>query len=248
MIELTERDKLIFEKMAMRGWVSSTYLSRYFPSREAMQVRIHKLAHENLVQSISFKDLIKESNFNTLTMQLSKYLSYKNHFYRISDLCYKTLGITDRKFSDKRMIVHQIYQEYIEVFLLKNFDIKDIESNPKLKPTPDLHFEYKNRRVTIEIERTVKKNPNDIMVHEKNKDGSRRSYLRKGFNYDTYIDGLLQFSDVIIYLFETKREREHFFKKGSFSKRVFSGLIDKPETLYDLNNTAIKISDVLSGK
>ena len=86
------------------------------------------------------------------------------------------------------------------------------------------------------------------LLNEKNKDGSTRSYLRKGFNYDTYIDGLLQFSDIIIYLFETKREREHFLKKGSFSKRVFSGLIDKPETLYDLNNKPIKISDVLSGE
>lgn len=245
MFQLTDRDKIIIDKMAKRGWVSSKYLARFFPSHQAMTNRIHILRKNQIIESKSIKDLIRDSNFNQASLNLTKYLSYTVFFYKIRDEWYKTFKKNYKKFSDPRLIIHQIYQEYIEVYFLQELGVENIESNPDLKPTPDLYFKHNNKKISVEIERTVKRNPNDLTVKKKNKDGTTNEYKRKSFSYDKHIDSLLDFSDIIIYLFETDKELEKFLK-NTYSKRLYCSTINKVNELINSSGNKILTKDLLN--
>lgn len=252
MFILTDRDRLVIDKMAKRGWVSSKYLAALkfqgtslFSSHSAMTNRIHILRKNKIVESKCIKDLINNSIYNQKSLKLTKYLSSTIFFYRIRDEWYKTFRLNSKKFSDPRFVIHQIYQEFVEIYLLTEFKIENIESNPNFKTKPDLHFELNNKKITIEIERSLKRNPNDLIVKKKRKDGSVHEYKRKAFRYDKHIDKLLDFSDLIIYLFETQEELEKFLK-NSYSKRLYCSTINNLHELIDSSGNRILTKDLLN--
>lgn len=252
MFQLTDRDKIIIDKMARRGWVSSKYLTALkhngislFPTHSAMTNRIHILRKNEIIESKSIKDLVKLSSFNQTSLNLTKYLSYTVFFYKIRDEWYKKFKKNYKKFADPRLIIHQIYQEYVEIYFLQEFAVKNIESNPDFKPIPDLYFNYNNKKITVEIERTVKRNPNDLTVKKKNKDGTINEYKRKAFKYEKHIDELLNFSDLIIYLFETDKELQKFLK-NTYSKRLYCSTINNLHELIDSKGEKILTKDLLN--
>lgn len=245
MMVLTERDKLVIGALIDRGWASTRYLKRFFPTHQAMLSRLNILKRYGLLQSVPSRELMKHINFKTTTVDYSKFFNKNSVFYRLSDDFYKDFKLPTAVLKNPRMITHQIYQEYIELFFLENFNIKEIKSNPDLNPRPDLYFNYNNKNISIEIERTLKRNQNARIEKIKKTDGSFRERRRPGFSYSDHIDRLLNSTDLIIYYFETEQELKKFLK-NSYSKRLYCSTFDNPDELINSMGARVLTRDVLN--
>lgn len=242
-MQLTERDKIVIEKIIKRGWVSSKYLARFFPSHFAMIHRLRTLRENKIIESKNIKELVKESEFNQKTLNLTKYLSNRLMFYKLNEEFFKKFKESYKKFSDKRMIVHQIYQEYVEIFFLTEFNVLNIESNPEFNPIPDLYFKYNNKNISVEIERSVKRNKANWSY--KNVEGLPTKKVPR-INYEKHISMLLERSDLVFYFFENDKELSKFLK-NTYSKRLYCSTLNKLETVVDYNGETVPIEQVLNG-
>lgn len=242
---LTERDKIVIRAIVERGRASSRYLARFFPTHQAMLTRLNILRKNGILESERIRDIVKYIDFKSTTIDYSKFLPINSLFFTVSDKVYKELGVSNTILKSKQMITHQIYQEYVELYLLNNFDIKNMQANPSLKPQPDLYFNYNSKNISIEIERTIKKNPNDTIQRRKKKDGSVRESIRRGFSYDKHMDKLLNFSDVIIYFFDNDKTLEKFLK-NTYTKRLYCTTFSKPDELINSKGEKLPTGDVLN--
>ena len=231
MITITERDMVFLRELAARGWCSVKYLSRFFPSHQAALQRLAKLEKGKLIERQNILQIINSKHLQLRTLQLCNHYSSKTNFVKISAEAYATIGVKNRPQLKEELVVHQIYQEFIESYLMDLLSVAEMRSNPDLSPKPDLHFTYLNHRVSVEIERKFRK---------------PRVSTKKELSYQDYIDKLLDHSDRILYFFETESEHEKFIKE-KYSKRVFSSVIYRPFEVLNFENKIIKTSEALRG-
>lgn len=231
MIAITERDMLFMRELAARGWCSVKYLSRFFPSHQAALQRLAKFEKEKLIERKNILEIINSKNLQLRTLQLCNHYTIRTNFVKISSEAYSIIGIKNRPQLKEEIVVHQIYQEFVEVYLVDLLGVKRIESNPNMSPKPDLHFKYNDISVSVEIERKYRK---------------PRVSTKKEPSYQDYIDKLLTHSERIIYLFETEIELDKF-RKEKYSKRVFSSVIYRPFEVFDYTDKVITIKEALSG-
>lgn len=231
MIQITERDQLLLGALAARGWCSVKYLTQFFPSHQATLQRLKTLEEYGIIERRNIMALINENNLHHKTLMLCNYYTNKSYFVKITREAYGKTKIKNKTLLKESLVIHQLYQEFIEVHFKTEFGVQKIESNPDYKPRPDLFFEHNSKKYVIEIERRVRK-PKVSNHRDK--------------SYQDYIDSLLMYCDRIIYFFETEDEHKKFIKE-SYSKRVFSSVINKPDVLIDHEKNKILTKDLLSG-
>lgn len=231
MIQITERDILLLAALASRGWCSVKYLTQYFPSHQAALQRLKTLEASNIIEKRNILSLINENNLSHKTLSLCNYYSSKSNLVKITPQAYKQLKIKNKTQLKDSLVIHQLYQEFVEVYFKKNFGVESIESNPDLKPRPDLFFTHNGKKYVVEIERRMRK-PKVSNKRDK--------------SYFDYIQSLLNFSDRIIYLFESDSEHKKFVAEP-YSKRVYSSVINKPFELFDHANNKILTKELLNG-
>lgn len=247
MIQFSDRDKKIIAAMIKRGWVSTRFLDQFFPSRKSTNMRIIKLRSEKVIESKSARELLAVDKYVRSSFPVG-YNVEKLYFHRLTEDCINSLDATAALMVSDKIVVHQLYQEYIELELMNKYGVTGIEPNPSKKPRPDLFFEFNDRRFSIEIERNIKTNLNDWFQKKKNKKtGEIIEKKRLGFDYQKRVDALLKFSDVVIYYVPNEKFIKLMDRRVS-DNCAYLGTLDNPHELYNKNLKIVTLESVLNGR
>lgn len=241
----TDRDEKIIYGLAQRGWATQNYLIQFFPSYQAMINRLRALNEMQVIYTTPTNTVLKRANLKIPSSEYEKYFPIKSNLYRLSDSCYRSLRIRNKNLSLEKMAAHQIFQEYVELYLKNTFGIKEIEvDHYKRFPKPDLYFNCNGKNFSVEIERSLKRNPNYLTIEKTKKDGTIRQYRRKPFRYYDHIDNLFNFSDRVIYVFEVKEDLIEFSQINE-SRYVYVTTLDSLDKLINKQNEVILTESLL---